>query len=166
MADLATYNPEEVSILVAGLLSVDGFVDGTFVTIRKDVMPFTSTTTTDGITSRVYNKNQNYTIDITLYSGSSSNDFLTKLWQLDEITQRGKFPLLIKDSSGTDLFFSATTWIEGVPALSKGTTYDARTWTLKSSQAIINIGGNTQSGILNDLINIATGALPILEGII
>lgn len=167
MADLATYNPEEVSILVAGLLSVDGFVDGTFVSIIKDIMPYSSSTSADGVTARVYSASSSYTVAITLYSGSSSNDFLTKLWQLDEITQRGKFPLLIKDNTGSDLFFSTTTWIENIPPLVKGTGYEPRTWTFKCSPAVINIGGNdSASGIINDLVNIAAGSLPILEGII
>ncbi len=167
MADLATYNPEEVSIVVAGLLSVKGFVDGTFVTITKDVMPFSSVTSADGVTARTYNSSQSYTVAITLYGGSESNDFLTKLWLLDEITQRAKFPLFIKDNTGTDLFFSTTTWIEGLPSLTKGTTFEGRTWTFKCSQATLNIGSNASaSNILNDLVNLATGAIPAIEGLI
>jgi len=167
MANLFNYVPDSVQCLIGGLLPVRGFVDGTFISVNKDTMPFTSAKTPDGTMARLYNSDQTYTITLTLHCGSDSNDVLTKFWQLDEITQRGKFPLLIKDPSGSDLFFSTNTWIEGIPSLSKSASVDSRVWILRSSQAIINIGSNaTASGIIQDLINLATGALPALEGLI
>ena len=167
MAQLATYIPEEVTVLLAGLIPVSGFIDGSFISIDKDVKPFTSKRTADGTVSRCYNNDQTYTVSLTIYSGSDSNDALTKLWQLDEITQRGKFPLFIKDSSGSDLFFSTTTWIEGLPSVVKSNQFESRTWILRSSSAVINIGGNgSASSILGDIVNIAASALPALKGII
>lgn len=167
MAGIFNYNPDEVICLVGGILPVEGFVDGTFISINKDMMPFTSVKTADGQMGRLYQSDQTYTITLTLHCGSFSNDVLTKFWQLDEISQKGKFSLLIKDSSGSDLFFSTNTWIEGLPTLTKSASVDTRTWILRSSQAIINIGSNAnEQSILQDLINIATGALPTLEGIL
>lgn len=164
---LFSYCPEEVNVLVAGFIPITGFVDGTFINITKDVMPFTSVRTPDGTVSRMYNNDQTYTIEISLYNGSQTNDVLTKLWQVDEITQVGKFPILVKDNSGTDLFFSTTTWIEQTPSMAKSSTVDTRTWVLRSSQAVINFGGNENvSSLINDLVNIATSGLPILEGIL
>lgn len=166
MAQLATYMPEEVTILLAGI-PVSGFIQGSFISVDKDVKPFTSKRTADGTVSRMYNNDQTYTITLTLYSGSDSNQLLTRLWQLDEITQRAKFPLMIKDGSGSDLFFSTTTWIEGIPSLVKSNQYEPRAWTLRSSSAIINIGGNGDAeSILNDIVSIAASALPSLKGLI
>lgn len=167
MTELATYMPENVTVLLAGLIPVSGFIAGSFISITKDVRPFKSKRTTDGTVSRLYNNDQTYTITISLYSGSDTNDVLTKLWQLDEITQRGKFALIVKDGSGSDLFFSTTTWIEGLPSLVKSNQFETRTWELKSSSAIINIGGNGNSGsILQDLVNTAISALPSIAGIL
>lgn len=164
---LFSYCPEEVNALVAGFIPLTGFVDGTFISITKDVQPYSSARTADGTVSRLYNNDQTYTIEISLYNGSQSNDVLTKLWQLDEITQVGKFPLLIKDNSGSDLFFSTTSWIENPPVMAKSASVDTRTWTIKSSQAVINYGGNEQvSSLLGDLVNIASSALPILNGVL
>lgn len=161
------YNPDIVDVLVAGFIPVTGFVDGTFIDITKDVMPFSATRTSDGTVARLYNNDQTYTISITLHCGSTSNDLLTKLWQLDEITQRGKFPLLIKDNSGSDLFFSTTTWIETLPTVSKSNAVDTRTWVLRSSQATINIGSNQDpSSLIQDITNMAISAVPALEGIL
>ena len=169
MADINIFNycPESVIILVAGFIPIEGYVDGTFVEVSKDILPFSSRRTADGTVSRLYNNDQTYTITLTLHNGSKSNDVLTKLWQLDEITQRGKFPLLIKDNSGSDLFFSTTSWIESTPTMTKSNSVDSRVWTLRSSQAVINHGSNLDpSSLLNDIANFATSAFPALEDII
>lgn len=167
MANIFNYRPDDIIFLIGGILQVEGFVEGTFISINKDMMPFTSIKTADGQMGRLYQSDQTYTITLTLHAGSPSNDVLTKFWQLDEISQRGKFPTLFKDPSGSDLFFSTSTWIEQLPTLSKSASVDQRVWVLRSSQAVINIGSNAdEASILQDLINIATGALPILEGII
>lgn len=167
MTTLFNYIPESVMCLVAGILPVEGYVAGTFINIQKDKIPFQSITTPDGTTARLYNADQTYTIRLTLHNGSSSNDVLTKLWQLDEISNRGKFPLLIKDGSGSDLFFSTTTWIEQPPSIVKSDGIDGRTWVLKSAYAVVNIGGNEEpSSIVNDIVNIALSALPSLSGIL
>lgn len=167
MTQLATYIPEEVTVLIGGLLPISGFVDGTFLEVHKDLVPFSAIRTPDGTVARLYNNDQTYTITLTLYSGSDSNDVLTKFWQLDEITQRGKFPLMIRDSSGSDMFFSTTTWIEKPASIVKSNNFDSRTWVLRSSQAVINIGGNGDaSSILGSLVNLAISAIPTIEGII
>lgn len=166
MATIFNYSPESVNMVVAGLFTVEGFVDGTFINVSKDVVPYAAIRTPDGTVARLYNNDQTYTITLTLHNGSEFNNILTKLWQVDEITQMGKFPVLIKDGSGSDLFFSATTWIEQLPVMAKSNSVDSRVWVMRSSQAIINFGGNEDvSSILNDLFNLATSAVPILQGI-
>ena len=167
MPTIATYTPEEVYVVIAGLLSAEGFADGTFINITKDEAPYRSRTTSDGQVIRLYRNSQTYTVDLTFHIGSVTNDFLTKLWQLDEITQKGKFPIMIKDGSGSDLFFSATSWIEGLPTMLKSTNVDTRTWRIKCASAGVNFGNNTgESGLVQDLLNIATSALPALDGIL
>lgn len=166
MTKLATYVPDACTFLAFGI-PLDGFVEGTFISVTKDVVPFSSVKTPDGTMARMYNSDQTYTVSLTLHSGSDSNDVLTKLWQLDEITQRGKFPIFIKDSSGTDLFFSLTSWIESPASIVKSTSFEGRTWTFKCASAVINIGGNGDpASILRDLVNLATSALPIIEGVL
>lgn len=163
---IASYSPEDINCLAFGI-PLNGFADGTFISISKDKVSYGSTETTDGQVARIYTNSQTYTISLTFHRGSTSNDILTKLWQLDELSQVGKFPLFIKDLSGTDLFFSTSTWIEGVPNMVQSTNFDTRTWILKSSQAVINIGSNQDaSGILQDLINLASGAASIIEGVL
>jgi len=161
MATIASYCPDIVDVLVAGFIKVDGFVDGTFVQIDKDEMPYSSIRMPDGTVSRKYNNSQTYTITITIHSAAEANNLFTKLWQIDELTQKGKFPLMVKDQSGSDLLFSTESWIEGIPSLTKSNAIDSRVWVIKSAYAVINIGGNEeQSDLVNDIVNIAASALP------
>lgn len=163
---IASYSPEDINCLAFGI-PLGGFADGTFITISKDKVPYGATETADGQVARLYTNSQTYTISLTFHRGSTSNDILTKLWQLDEFSQVGKFPLFIKDLSGTDLFFSTNTWIEGIPNMVQSTNFDTRTWILRSSQAVINVGSNQDaSSILQDLINLASGAASIAEGVL
>ena len=161
MATIASYCPDIVDVLVAGIIKVEGFVDGTFVQIDKDEMPYSSIRMPDGTIARKHNNSQTYTLTITLHSAAEANNLFTKLWQLDELTQMGKFPIMVKDQSGSDLLFSTESWIEGIPSLTKSNAIDSRVWVIKSAYAVINIGGNeSESALLQDITNIAASALP------
>ena len=161
MTTLFNYCPESVQCLIAGFIPITGFVDGTFISVDKDEMPYSSVRMPDGTIARKYNNSQTYTITITLHNGAETNNLLTKMWQVDELTQIGKFSLLIKDQSGSDLLFSTESWIEGIPSLTKSNAIDSRVWVIKSAFATINVGGNEEvSSLLNDITNIAVSALP------
>lgn len=161
MPTLFSYIPESVNCLIGGIIPVEGFVDGTFISVDKDEMPYSSIRMPDGTVARKKNNSQTYTITITLHNGAETNNLLTKMWQIDELTDRGKFPLLIKDQSGSDLLFSTESWIEGIPSMTKSNAIDSRVWVIKSAYAVINIGGNeSPSDLINDIVNIASSALP------
>ena len=161
MPTIFNYCPESVNCLIGGIIPVEGFVDGTFISVDKDEMPYSSIRMPDGTVARKKNNSQTYTITITLHNGAETNNLLTKMWQIDELTDRGKFPLLIKDQSGSDLLFSTESWIEGIPSMTKSNAIDSRVWVIKSAYAVINIGGNEEeSSLRQDITNIAASALP------
>lgn len=167
MSELGTYIPAEVSVLIAGILPLEGFYDGTFVNVVKDVTPYTLVRTPDGTTARKHNRSFSYTINFTLYSASKYNDLLTKLLLIDETSQRGKFPILIKDNSGTSLFFGSTCWIESTPELNFSNGLDSRIWTLRAMGSVANFGGNeTVASDIERLVNGVVQALPGLQGIV
>lgn len=165
MTNLFNYCPESVNCLIGGIIPIVGFVDGTFISVDKDEMPYSSVRMPDGTVARKSNASETYTITITLHNGSHTNDLLTKMWKFDEASGgRGKFPLLIKDQSGSDLLFSTESWIEGIPSLTKSNAIDSRVWVIKSAYSNINIGGNEDpSSLLEDITNIAISALPGLS---
>lgn len=159
--DLWTYSPEEVVILLGGVYQVKGLSEDSFVRVKKAKDAFTSRSTPDGTIARMYNKSAEYDVELQIMDMSSSNDVLTKLWQLDEITQKAKFPLFIKDNSGSGLFFSPTSWVQAPSSWDLGGGSSTRTWVIKSAGGVINVGGNTgPSSLLEDLANIVVGTLP------
>lgn len=167
MSVLAHYSPEDVICIIAGAISIAGVAEGTFVSITKEDAPFTTKTSSDGVVSRNYTNSQVYNITLTLHSASSSNDVLTKLWLIDEATQRGKFSILIKDPLGTSLFHSNVGWVSKTPQLEFSDKISNREWTITCSQATINFGGNEDATeLLEGLFNTPLGNIPSISRMI
>ena len=116
--------------------------------------------------ARKYTSNSTFTVNITVMSGSPANDLFTRLWLLDEVTQKCKFPLLIKDSLGSGYFFSASTWFEVIPPLSYSTEYSNRVWGLRSNEGIIHIGGNDSVKDIENLANLILSGLPLVQQVL
>lgn len=167
--NLWSYSPEQVQVLVGGFYEVVGLATGTFVEVEKDTMPVTVQRTTDGYIARKRTTNSSYTIRISVMSTSPANNLFTRLQWFDGQTNLGKFPLLIKDNSGSGWFFSATTWVEQIPSLKYSTDVDTNVWVLRSSQGEMNIGGNDPQTNIQDIADLALSGLPyiqrVLEGI-
>jgi hypothetical protein len=163
---LWTYSPEDVVITIGGFYSIEGIPEGTFVDVKKDLMPFTAVRSTDGAVARTKVINTTYTIELSIMQSSPSNDMLTRLWQLDELTSQGKFPLLIKDTRGTGYFFSTETWIEGVPTLNFSSIRESQVWTLRSDMGYLHIGGNSENTAIEDVADLALSGLPYVQQVL
>lgn len=164
---LAVYNPSAVVILLADVLPVEDVATGTFVQITKDIQTFSTTKTSDGIPSRIMNADGGYTVNLTLTATSRTNAYLEYLLYADQLTQIAKFPILIKDNSGSSLFTSTTCWIEDIPSLEFGDTVGVRPWKIRCADGIIHFGDNYgKSSFDEDVVNTVISALPILEGLI
>jgi hypothetical protein len=164
--NFCTYSPDDVQVLIGGFYNVRGLADGTFIEVVKDTMPLTSQRSTDGMVSRRRVTNSTYTINISVLAASPANNLFTRLWRVDELTNLGKFPLLIKDSSGTGYFFSPTTWIEQLPSMKYGTTGETNTWVLRAHNGIFNVGGNDPQTDIQILADLALSSLPYIQQII
>lgn len=166
-SSLMHYSPEDVNVLFGGVSRLSGFVDGTFVRIAKSSPMYTTRESADGNVTRVHKNSQMYDVYITLASTSESNQILTYAARLDELTQMAKFPLLIKDTLGSTMFFSMTSWIEEMPDSSFSTNVESREWKIKCSQAVFNVGGNEgPSSAVTDILNGVAGLAPGLGRLI
>lgn len=163
---LATYSPEDVIISVAGFLPIEGYAEGTFVSISKDTPYFDTKESSDGVVSRVARKSGLYTVQLTLMGTSETNNILTRLALLDNNTRIAKFPLIIKDTLGSTLLFSTSSWIETNPVTDFSVAVDSRVWSIKCAKASLNVGGNeSKSSLTEDAINTISGLAPSLKGI-
>jgi hypothetical protein len=160
---LSTYSPSDVTITIAGMHSVTGYTDGTFVRITKDMKPFSKVRAMDGEIARMYFDDVGYKVELTLTQSSSTNNILTMLYNIDTATHMGKFPLFIKDGRGQTNFLAATAWIEQIPDVEFGTGMSERKWTFGCSDVVFTIGGNGDTSALEDTLLVASSTLPILK---
>lgn len=158
MAILGHYSPENTDIYIAGAWKIRGYVEGTFINISKNTQRFVVKESSDGVVSRSHSNSRTYTVEITLHSGSSSNNVLTRLSELDNTTKMGKFPLFIKDRLGSTLLFSPTSWIEKPADVSLGVEVTDRVWVFRCANTSLHIGGNEEiSNNFEDLFNAGAG---------
>lgn len=161
---LQHYSPEDVTVLLLGVKPIEGFMQGTFIEITKDVRSFGTSRSADGKVARKYDNDDTYTIQLTLMSTSPSNEVLDLWHKADRVSRMAKLPIIIKDQLGSTLFSSTTTWVESPADVSFATEITPRVWTLRSSQGILVNGGNEDAtSLLEDLGNSLIGSLPILE---
>jgi hypothetical protein len=163
MASLSHYSPSDVTITIAGLYTVTGYAEGTFVRISKDTQQVYTTRAMDGTMSRVKSPDTGWSVAITLAQSSSANDIFSTLWNVDKVTGMGKFPLFIKDGSGSTMFMAATAWIEEVPEIVFSNQMETRTWYFAATDVVVNIGGNGDSNDLSSILGLGASVLPILE---
>jgi len=157
---LARYSPEDVTVILAGFYTVSGFSAGTFVSINKYSPVFTERQSADGHVSRTHTKSDLYKVNISLASTSDSNQVLTYMSRLDELTFRAKFPVIIKDQLGSSLFFASQCWIESVPSADYSEDVDTREWAICCYGGAFNVGGNYEpSSEMEDILNIGSGII-------
>lgn len=161
MAGLLNYSPSDVTVTVAGLYSVTGFAEGTFIRITKDTQQVTTLRAMDGSMSRVKSPDTGWKVELTLAQSSSGNDILSTLWNVDKVTGMGKFPLFIKDGSGNTMFMAATAWIEEVPDIVFSNSMETRTWRFAATEVIVNIGGNGEG--IEGTLGLTASVLPVLQ---
>lgn len=160
------YHPSKVTVLLGGVVHLSGYLDGTFLEVTKDVAPYTSERAVDGTTARMAISDRNYTIKFSLTQNSEANSLLQKLQLLDETTQLGMFPLLIKDGNGTSLLYAPTAWVEALPSLTYSTGLEGRTWEIKASGCVSYIGGGSPDSTTQDVFKTILSAAPQLKSIV
>lgn len=141
-----TYDPNNVQIILGGA-PMSGFADGTFVSVASDENLYNKTVGADGEVSRARLNNKSATITLTLKQTSSSNDVLSNYAALDQASDSGVFPLMIKEiGSGRTLLFTQAAWVEKFPDTAYSKDVEDREWTIATSQMNTFIGGNALSG--------------------
>lgn len=163
---LWNYSPDQINILIAGFHNITGFSENTFISIRKDSPNFTTNKSADGLVERVVNPDKSYIVEITLSQSSSSNDFLTRLLELDMLTRAGKFPIFVKDYLGSSLFISPSAWITTPPETIFSNSMESRVWQIQCADCISHIGGGNGSDGAIDILNELLAGAPELIGLL
>lgn len=136
-----SYDPASVSIVFAGI-PMEGFADGTFITVARDNPSFNLAIGSDGEGARAKSNDKSGTITVTLMQNSATNDLLSSLSIVDEQTGNGVGPFLMKDLSGRSICAAETAWLEKPSDISFAREIENREWTIKTDSLDLFAGGN------------------------
>jgi hypothetical protein len=136
-----TYDPGLVVVSIGGNI-ISGFADGTFINVERTSDSFSKQVGADGEVTRVRNRDRSGSITLTLMSSSLSNDILTALHKLDELSGTGVVPFLLKDLAGTTLVSAQSCWIRKPANVEFGKELSNREWTLDANPIDMTVGGN------------------------
>ena len=81
-------------------------------------------------------------ITLTLAQTSPSNDYLSSIQTLDELSGTGVVPVLIQDNSGRSKYVSGFAWIRRPPDAEFGKEISNREWVLDCADISFFTGGN------------------------
>jgi ribonuclease HI len=119
-----------------------GFADGSFETVARNTDAFALYVGTDGEGTRAKSNNKSGKVTITLAQSSDSNAILSGIAALDELSNNGIVPLLIKDNSGLSLYAAETAWIVKQPDSEFGREIGSREWILETDSLAMFTAGN------------------------
>lgn len=142
MSDVLTYNPKK-NIIIYGAKQLTGFAEDDMITIKPlgDGMQIFSGA--DGEVGRSIDPNSTYEVTVSLATSSKSNDYLSACFNKDRKTGNNMLPLIIKDLSGSTLFFAKQAWIKNFTESKRGRKISNQDWTFNTGQVDdLIIGGN------------------------
>lgn len=139
-----TYDPSSVIITIAGV-PMSGFTEATFLEIDRNEPTWNMVVGADGLVTRSKTNNFSGTLTLTLKQSSPSNDVLSGLLAIDEATNAGVFPVLVKDLTGNSIYFAAQAWITQYANSTFDKDVSDRQWILSLAHADIFVGSNAES---------------------
>ena len=137
-----TYDPKAV-ILTVGGIPISGYSEGTFIDVTRNEPTWNLVVGADGLVTRGKTNNFTGTLTITLKQSSPSNDVLSGILAIDEATNQGVFPVLVKDLSGNSIYFGARCWINQYADSTFGKDISDRVWSLSMDEADMFVGSNS-----------------------
>lgn len=147
MGVMHSYDPGQV-ILTLGVspTPISGYAQGSFIEVDRDANAFTKYTGSDGEVTRVRSRNRSGSIKVILQQGSQSNDYLTSLAELDELSGEGMVPCTLTDMSGgpvKTLAASPYAWIrKKAKSDFPGENSAVREWVIDLGPMAYVVGGN------------------------
>ncbi len=136
-----TFDPANVIISIGGV-PMSGYADGTFVMVARDEDAFTKVSGADGEVSRAKSNNRSGTLTLTLMQTSMSNDILSAIALLDETSNAGIVPVLVKEIGTLTILMSGEGWIKKFPDASYSKDVENREWILDLASLNMFEGGN------------------------
>ena len=139
---MLTYDPRRV-VVIFGTRQLTGMAKDDMVKIEPLGDGAVQYVGADGEVARSMDPNRTYKVTVSLASTSHSNDYLSKVYNLDRQTGKGILPLLVKDLSGTTLFSADEAYIQNFPEAGKNREIASQEWVFNTGNIDDPIiGGN------------------------
>lgn len=138
---MKTYNPKKVIVSFGGQI-LTGFADGTAIEVERRNDSFSLTVGIDGEGARSANQDRSGSCKLTLMQSSLGNDILSNKLAIDEQTNLGTGPLMIKDLSGRTLVHSDEAWVKKPAPIQFGKEVSGWAWELECADLDVFAGGN------------------------
>jgi len=137
------YDPNKVSIYIDGQ-PVEGFADGTFISISRNNQTWTVASGASGETARSKSNDKSGTVELTLMQTSAFNNVLSGKLLADEgDTNAGKFLFTLVDTNGNTDLIADQMWVQQPPTVEFGKELGERVWTLETGNLIYLSAGGT-----------------------
>ena len=141
-SDVKTYDPKK-NVVVFGARQITGFSEDTIISIEPSGEGVQKVVGADGEVARSLDPNETFKVTFSLLSTSTSNEFLSEVYNLDRKTGSGMLPLMIKDLSGSTMFIAEKAWVANFPSPEIGRTVNTYEWEIDTGQVSDPIlGGN------------------------
>lgn len=139
-----TYDPRKVMVQF-GNQQITGFSSDSIINITPNGEGYQKYVGADGTADRAKDPDHTFNVEISLASTSKSNDYLSQMHNADNNgdNNAGVQPLLIKDLSGSLLFFASEGYVVNFPETGRGRQIGEVTWTIATGQVEAPVmGGN------------------------
>lgn len=136
-----TYSPKKFTV-TAGPSIITGYAEDSFITVERNADQFALLVGADGEGARAASANKSGRITLRLIQTSASNDALSGLMQLDELTNFGQFPVFVKDLNGATVASAAEAWIVKWANIENGSGVGEREWIIETADLQMFVGGN------------------------
>lgn len=147
MAQVNTYSPQDVNLIVGGC-KVTGWDS---ITISKTSPSFTTVQGIRGKHTRVRNPDTSCSIVFNIIQTDTSNDTLSAIHSADLEQGTARLSVMLKDDSGTSVFSSYDAYITTFPEAVFSGEFEYRQWTIFcQSVKDYKVGGNTKPKSLLD----------------
>ncbi len=141
-----SFNPKEVTLIVAGILADEGFGEDSFVKVTYNAELWDTKVGADGSVTRVRTNDNTAAVEITLMQTSIVNVRFSALVALDLLGSNGAGvgPFLLKDEGGSTIIESSACWIQKLPDVDLGKSAKERTWKIMLADGVTGsiFGGN------------------------
>lgn len=145
MSLFTNYDPARVVFTFSGIL-VQGFMEGTFISVERAEDAFTPSVGAAGDVTRVRNRNRTGSITVTLQAASPSNDQLSTIARIDELFGQGVKPSMVKDLNGTTLIQASNSWIRKIPQWQAAKDASGVEWVFDCAELNMHVGGSLVVG--------------------